>query len=59
MNFRLITKLAEHLQLFKLFNTGYSTGNRNAMLIEMDGKVYYVTAKELGEGIVDDYIKIL
>jgi len=55
----IITKIANGLEMLKGFGTGYSTGNKNNMLVEIEGKVYLMNIKELGEGIVDDYLDLL
>lgn len=56
---RIITKMAEGLDRLKGFNTGYTTANKDHMIIEVEGKVYLVKATQLGEGTVDEFMNFL
>lgn len=53
---KIISIMSQGLERLKGFNTGYTTDNSDHMLVEVEGKVYLVKAKELGEGTVDDFM---
>lgn len=57
--FGLKVKLHNILNEMKRFGAGYSSGDKSAMIIKYEDKVYLAEFTELGEGEVSDYMNHL
>jgi len=57
--FELIHKLYTILNQIKGFESGYTTSNSKAIIINFKGNNYKVTIEELGDGSIDEYIDYL
>lgn len=56
-NMKLIHQLHTVLNMIKGFTAGYTSSNKDQMLVEHEGAVYKVTLEYLGEGAVEEHIK--
>jgi hypothetical protein len=56
---RIISKLYDILNQFKGIEAGYTTKNKNQMIIKFEDKNYKLTIEEVGEGDIMEHIERL
>lgn len=52
-NMKLVHALSDNLDRLKVFSTGYTTGNKSALLVSFEGNVYKIDIQKVQEGEVD------